>query len=119
LLDIKSLDRDNDLMSTSVELPDALLSELKLRAEREGRKLSDVVADVLHAAMASSMAATESGRTVNKQLPKIKVRPFDRCNAKTLSQQEWCDWIKEQDLQSEIEQYEKAFGHQHVDRADS
>ena len=28
------------------------------------------------------------------------------------------DWLKDVDLQLEVERYEKAFGHQHVDRAD-
>jgi hypothetical protein len=38
-------------MKTTVELPDALMREIKLRAVHEGRKLKDVMADLLRAGL--------------------------------------------------------------------
>lgn len=44
-------------MKTTIELPDALMREVKLRAVHEGRKLKDIVADLLR----KGMAAPEPG----------------------------------------------------------
>ncbi len=41
-------------MKTTIELPDDLLIEIKLRAVREGRKLKDAVADLLRQGMIAS-----------------------------------------------------------------
>jgi hypothetical protein len=91
----------------------------KRRAAQEGRKLDDVVADMLRAGMTpANKAETGKGQVLTKGLPLIKLRPVQPTDVKALSQQEWCDWIKAVDLQLEVERYEKAFGHQHVDRAD-
>ncbi len=40
-------------MKTTLDLPDALVKQVKLRAVREGRKLKDVVADLLRKGLAS------------------------------------------------------------------
>lgn len=106
-------------MKTTLDLPDALMREIKLRAEQEGRKLKDVVADLLAAGLPSVVETSpQNGRVVSKNLPLIKLRPAPSVDAHTLSTQEWCDWLKDVDLQLEIERYEKALGHQHVDRVD-
>ena len=87
-------------MNTTVDLPDALASEIKRRAALEGRKLDDVVADMLRAGVALPAAvATGNGQVVTKGLPLIKVRPVQPANVRALSQQEWCDWIKDAELQ--------------------
>jgi plasmid stability protein len=39
-------------MKTTIELPDALVKQVKLRAVREGRKLKDAVADLLRKGLA-------------------------------------------------------------------
>jgi plasmid stability protein len=109
--------RENGDMNTTVDLPDALASEIKRRAVQEGRRLDDVVADVLRAGMTPA-AESGNGQLVSKTLPLIKVRPAQPANPMALSQQEWCDWIKQADMQLEVEHYEKALGHQHVDRVD-
>lgn len=106
-------------MRTTVDLPEALLREIKQRAAREGRKLKDVVADLLAASLSpAATSGPENPPVASKNLPLIKLRPAQPADARRLTTQEWCDWIKEVDLQLDVERYEKALGHQHVDRAD-
>ena len=106
-------------MKETLELPDALMREIKMRAEHEGRPITDVVADLLASSLAREPdASPENGRVMSKNLPLIKVRPAQPADARKLSPQEGCDWLKDVDLQLEVERYEKALGHQHVDRAD-
>ena len=106
-------------MKTTLDLPDALMREIKLRAEHEGRKLKDVVADLLAADLYPAVETSpQNGRVVSKNLPLIKLRPAPSADARTLSTQEWCEWLKDVDLQMEVDRYEKAPGHQHVDRVD-
>ena len=40
-------------MKTTLELPDALVKQVKLRAVREGRKLKDMVADLIRKGLTS------------------------------------------------------------------
>ena len=40
-------------MKTTIELPDALVKQVKIRAVREGRKLKDLVADLIRRGLAS------------------------------------------------------------------
>ena len=47
-------------MKTTLDLPDALVKQVKLRAVREGRKLKDAVADLLRKGLAVA-AHTEAG----------------------------------------------------------
>jgi len=107
-------------MNMSVDLPDVLVSEIKRRATQEGRAVDELVVDMLRARMATP-AAVETGnaQVITKNLPLIKVRPVRPADVRALSQQEWCDWIKDAELQLEVEHYEKALGHQHVDRVDT
>lgn len=107
-------------MKTTLDLPDALLDELQRRAHHQGLGVEDVVAGLLTSGLSTAVKAhAEDGPIVAKTLPLIKVRPAQPANARQLTTQEWCDWIKDVDLQLEVERYEKALGHQHVDRADS
>jgi hypothetical protein len=106
-------------MKTTLELPDALVREIKLRAVHEGRKLKDVIADLLRAGLTpEGQTGPRGDRPLSKNLPLMKVRPAP-ADAQTLGTQEWCDWIKDMDLQRDVERYEKASGHQHMDRADA
>ena len=41
-------------MKTTLELPDSLVKEIKLRAVRRGQKLKDAVAELLHKGLAAS-----------------------------------------------------------------
>ena len=62
-------------MKTTLDLPNDLVQEIKLRAVNEGRKLKDVAADLLRAALApppeSSSLPTAA---VPKTLPMIRAR---------------------------------------------
>ena len=107
-------------MKTTLDLPNDLVQEIKLRAVNEGRKLKDVAADLLRAALApppeSSSLPTAA---VPKTLPLIRVQGTPPGSTATLTAQEFCDSIKQADLDLEVDRDEKAFGHQHVDRAQS
>jgi plasmid stability protein len=46
-LDRKLGNQQNGCMKTTLDLPDALVKQVKIRAVREGRKLKDAVADLL------------------------------------------------------------------------
>jgi hypothetical protein len=106
-------------MKTTLHLPDALVRDLKLRAEQEGRKLKEIVADLLAASLSPpAETSIQNGRVVSRNLPLIKLRPAPPADARKLTTQEWCEWLKDVDLQLEVERYEKGLGHQHVDRSD-
>src|SRR6266567_3236699 len=105
-------------MKTALELPDHLVREIELRAAHEGRVVNDVAAELLAAGLSPAAGSSPlEERVVSRNLPLIKVRPAQPADAGNRTTQEWCDWIKDLDLQLEVERYEKAFGHQHVDRA--
>jgi plasmid stability protein len=53
-LDRKLGNQQNGFMKTTVELPDALVKQVKVRALQEGRKLKDAVADLLQRGLAMS-----------------------------------------------------------------
>lgn len=103
-------------MKTTLEVPERVLAELQRRAASQGRDVNDLVADILTADVAP--ANNMDTRLVPKTLPRIKIRPVQPPVARTLTTQEWCDWIKDVDSQMDVERYEKALGHQHVDRTD-
>lgn len=46
-------------MKTTVELPDELIREVKVRAAREGRRLKDVMADVVRLGLSQPPARTD------------------------------------------------------------
>lgn len=107
-------------MKTTLDLPDELLRQMNLRAVREGRNVEEVVADMLAAGLSpASNDHSQNDVVASKNLPLIKVRSVQPADVQRLTTQDWCDWIKDVDLQLEIERYEKALGHQYVDRADA
>ena len=57
-------------MKTTLELPDDLMRDIKLRAVRDNRKLKDAVADLLRQGLAREPAATQRVRRV--QLPLVQ-----------------------------------------------
>ena len=105
-------------MKTTLDLPNDLVQEIKLRAAKERRKLKDVATELLRAGLAPPPKSdTVPSTAVPKSLPKIKARCAAPGIAANLTAQEFSDWIKQADLDFEVDRYEKALGHQHVDRA--
>ena len=102
-------------MKTTLELPDRVLHELERRATSQGRDVNDLVTDILTADIAPT---TPDDTRLRRRL--YHGSRFGRSSRWpiALTTQEWCDWIKEVDSQLEVERYEKALGHQHVDRSD-
>ena len=106
-------------METTVDLPDDLLHAINLRAVIEGRKLKEVVVDLLRVGLKpTSTNGSANGGCVSKDLPRMKVRLVSRSAERALTSQEWCDWLKNEDLQIDADRYAETLGHQHVDRAD-
>ena len=109
---------DCTMTRTTLNLSDELARRLEQRAAKDGRTREEIIQDVLTAGL-SPESITRQGELVAKQLPRIKSRPANPADMKHLSGQAWVDWLKEVELQGEVERHEKALGHQHVDRADS
>jgi hypothetical protein len=59
-------------MKTTLELPDDLIKEVKLRAVHDGKKLKDAVADLLRQGLA--VAAPKSGTVVKADAGALKRR---------------------------------------------
>jgi plasmid stability protein len=53
-------------MKTTLELPDALIKQVKIRAVHEGRKLKDTVADLLRKGLAADSESRSDGPVVTK-----------------------------------------------------
>jgi plasmid stability protein len=60
-------------MKTTLDLPDALVREIKLRALQEGRKLKDAFADLLRKGLAASTVPRSQAAT--KASARIKTDP--------------------------------------------
>jgi plasmid stability protein len=57
-------------MKTTMDLPDELVKELKLRAVHEGKKLKDAVADILRKGLAAEPAGSAIVVKANKAMMK-------------------------------------------------
>jgi len=102
----------NNGMKTTLDLPSDLVQEIKVRAVNEGRKLKDVATDLLRAALAPPpQSGSVPTAAVPKTLPIIKARSAPPAIAANLTAQEFSDWIKQADLELEVERYETALGH--------
>jgi hypothetical protein len=64
--DQKLGNQQNGKMKTTLDLPDDLVKEVKLRAVHEGAKLKDAVADLLRKGLAASSIGSRSRRTLVK-----------------------------------------------------
>ena len=60
-------------MKTTLDLPNDLIREIKLRAVNEGRKLKDIIAELLGKGL-SAGAATTRARPSRVKLPLVKCR---------------------------------------------
>ena len=107
-------------MKTTLDLPSELVREIKLRAVHEGRKLKDLAAELLRTALAPvSVSKGSNTAAVPKTLPVLKASNATPEEFARMSAQEFSDWIQQVNLDLELKHYEKAIGHQYVDRAQS
>jgi hypothetical protein len=65
-------------MKTTLELPDALVKQVKLRALREGKKLKDTVADLLRKGLAAASEQAEVPPVIVKD--KLTGLPVIQCS---------------------------------------
>jgi len=68
-LDRKLGNQQNGGMKTTLDLPDALVKQVKLRALNEGRKLKDAVADLLRKGLASP--SVRPGPATSRKSPRV------------------------------------------------
>ena len=74
-IDGKLENQQDGPMKTTLDLPNDLVQEIRRRAVNEGRKLKDVAADLLRAALAPPPeSGSLSPAAVPKTLPVIKAR---------------------------------------------
>jgi plasmid stability protein len=91
--------QQDDVMKTTLDLPNDLVREIKLRAAREGRKVKEVAADLLPAALApSTETKSPPAASLAKTLPTIGATSAPSERAAVLSAQEFCEWVKEQSV---------------------
>jgi plasmid stability protein len=65
-LDGKLGNQQNGEMKTTLDLPDGLVKQVKLRALRDGRKLKDAVADLLRKGLAADAAPAGEEAVIGK-----------------------------------------------------
>lgn len=66
-------------MKTTVELPDHLLKQVKLRAVREGRKLKDALADLLRKGLDAEEPSQPTRRRADIRKDPLTGLPVIRC----------------------------------------
>ena len=66
-------------MKTTLDLPDALVKQVKLRALHDGRKLKDEVADLLRKGLAASANSGAESQAVHVTREKKTRLPLIRC----------------------------------------
>ena len=92
-------------MKTTVDLPDALVREIKLRALYDGQKLKDAIADLLRKGLEapSSLSADEDGPgfTIDPET-RLPLIPYRR---RQTSEELTPDRMKEILLQQEVDWY--------------
>ena len=59
-------------MKTTIELPDELMREIKVRAAREDKRLKDLIAELLRRGLANAESDVTSKRSHRVELPLIK-----------------------------------------------
>ena len=76
-LEKKPVCQKNGFMKATLELPEALVKQVKLRAIRDGRKLKDAVADLLRKGLAAEADAAPAGPPI--QTDKSTGLPLTEC----------------------------------------
>ena len=66
-------------MKTTIELPDALVRQVKLRAVHEGRKLKDVITELLRRGLAAPIAVPSTDAPQHTDYSERSGLPIVRC----------------------------------------
>ena len=74
-LDSKLVCQQSGCMKVTVDLPDDLVRQLKLRAVHEGRKLKEVAAEALRCGLGASSAVGEKVKRRRVRLPLVAAPP--------------------------------------------
>ena len=74
-------------MKTTIELPDTLMRQVKLRAVNEGKKLKNIVAELLQRGLSSPDTATFTGRESPITRDERSGLPVIRCRHSATSSQ--------------------------------
>ena len=92
-------------MKTTIDLPDDLILEMKLRAVRKNRKLKDLAADLIRSALfPRKLIESESVNSLPRTLPIMQARPSpEKRPATAMTPQQMSDWVKEADLRLEAD----------------
>jgi hypothetical protein len=93
-------------MKTTLELPDDLVNEIKIRAMQDGRDVSDTIAELLRKGL--TLAESAARAPLPKNLPVAPVRKLAGAATAPTDPQEMSDWVKEALLALDIEQHEKS-----------
>ena len=82
-------------MKTTLDLPDDLMREVKIRAAQEGRKLKDLLAEAIRAGLDAAPART--AEVPRSALPLMKLAKTPG-KARALSLAESCELVKAAEL---------------------
>ncbi len=86
-------------MKVTIDLPEDLILDLKLKAVHERRKLKDVVAERLRATPTQSTPRRQpKSQEPAQSLPVLKATAKGKVAVAGLSAQQMSDWIKQQAL---------------------
>ena len=98
-------------MKTTIDLPADLVREMKLRAVHDNRKLKDLAADLIRSALRPADQEGAGPTPLPKCLPVLRTRARSAGEpAARRTPQEMADWIKQVDLELDVERHEKASG---------
>jgi hypothetical protein len=99
--DVKLGIQQNGFMKTTLELPDELVKEVKLRALHENRKLKDAVAELLRRGLAAPEASLTSTSSSGWKQERKTGLPLIECRksaAREISPKHAAELLLEQDV---------------------
>jgi plasmid stability protein len=101
-------------MRTTLNIDDHLYREVKVRAARENRTVTELVETALRGFLHGApnevdSAGVRSSKT--NRFPTIKARPLQKDRRRVLSVDEVGERVKEAELDFDVERHKKIFGH--------
>ncbi len=96
-------------MKTTVDLPADLVRAFKLHAVHHGLKLNTTAIAILRAQL--EQKTPQARKSLPKTMPLIPARPLTAPRIKPMAAQTMSNFVKQADMDTDTERYEKAFGH--------